>query len=77
MEYPKQPDRDDYIFAQGNRRERTAINRLIATHGGAINEALNEQLRWALPWAWLGLRIPQRRLLRGYELPANRFLEAV
>ena len=68
------PGRDDYIFAQGNRRERTAINRLIATHGGAINEALNEQLRWSIPWAWLGLRIPQRRLLRGYELPANKFL---
>lgn len=68
------PDRDDYIFAQGKRRERTAINRLIASRGGAINDALNKQLRCALPWAWLGLRIPQRRLLRGLELPANKFL---
>lgn len=70
----KPPERDDYIFAQRNRRERTAINRLIATHGGVLNEALNEQLRWSLPWAWLGLRIPQRRLLKGCELPTNKFL---
>lgn len=73
MEYLGPPARDDYIFAQGKRRERTAINRLIASRGGAIRDALNEQLRWALPWAWLGLRIPQRRLLRGLELPANKF----
>ena len=69
----KPPSRDDYIFAQGKRRERTAINRLIASRGGAIKDALNEQLRWALPWAWIGLRVPQRRLLRGLELPANKF----
>jgi hypothetical protein len=74
MEYLKPPASDDYIFAQGKRRERTAINRLIAGRGGAVKDALNEQLRWALPWAWLGLRIPQRRLLRGLELLANKFL---
>lgn len=68
------PNREDYIFAQGQCRERSAINRLIASRGGAIKNALNEQLRWALPWSWLGLRIPQRRLLRGLELPANKFL---
>jgi hypothetical protein len=69
----KPPSRDDYIFAQGKCRERIAINRLIASRGGAIEDALNEPLHWALPWAWLGLRIPQRRLLRGLELPANKF----
>jgi hypothetical protein len=68
------PDLDDYIFAQGKRRERTAINRLIADYGGGVKDALNSQLRWRLPWAWLGLRIPQRRLLRGADLPAKKFL---
>lgn len=71
---PKQPSRDDYIFAQGTRRERTAINRLIADHGSGIKEALNSQLHWSLPWAWIGLRIPQRRLLRGTEMPPKKFL---
>lgn len=68
------PTRNDYIFAQKERRERTAVNRLIADRGGAIKDALNPQLRWNLPWAWLGLRIPQRRLLRGLEVPAKKFL---
>jgi hypothetical protein len=68
------PSRDDYIFAKKEQRERTAINRLIANRGGAIKTALNSQLRWGLPWAWLGLRIPQRRLLRGVDLPAKSFL---
>jgi hypothetical protein len=74
MDSLKPPSRDDYIFAQGKRRERTAINRLIAGRGGTIKDALNSQLRWGLPWAWLGLRVPQRRLLQGIELPANKFL---
>lgn len=42
--------------------------------GSGIKEALNSQLRWSLPWAWIGLRIPQRRLLRGTELPPKKFL---
>jgi hypothetical protein len=74
MDSLKPPSRDDYIFAQGKLRERTAINRLIAGRGGTIKDALNSQLCWGLPWAWLGLRIPQRRLLRGIELPAKKFL---
>lgn len=73
--YPLEPpSHQDYIFAQGKRRERTAINRLIADRGAGIKSALNPQLRWSLPWGWLGLRIPQRRLLRGIELPAKKFL---
>jgi hypothetical protein len=74
MDSLKPPSRNEYIFAQGKRRERTAINRLIADSGGVITDALNEQLRWALPWAWLGLRIPQRRLLKGVNLKAKKFL---
>lgn len=73
MDFLKPPNHDDYIFAQGKRRERTAINRLIADRGGTIKDALNSQLHWALPWSWLGLRIPQRRLLRGIDLPAKKF----
>jgi hypothetical protein len=74
MDPLKSSSRDDYIFAQGQRRERTAINRLIAARGGALKDPLNLQLRWGLPWAWLGLRVPQRRLLRGIDLPAKKFL---
>jgi hypothetical protein len=44
MDSLKQLTSDDYIFAQGERRERTAINRLIAGSEGVITDALNEQV---------------------------------
>lgn len=73
MRLPTPPNREDYIFAQKNRRERTAVNRLVVESGGSLGEELNGQLGWNLPWAWLGLRIPQRRLLRGIELSRGEF----
>lgn len=65
---------DDYIFAQGNKRERTAINRLIADRSSSLSTPLQEQLGLSLPWCWLGLRIPQRALLEGLELKEKQFL---
>lgn len=70
----KPPSRDDYIFAQRQNRERVAINRLIADQMGMLRDVFGPNFGWALSGCWLGLRIPQRRLLRGLDLPANKLL---
>lgn len=64
---------DDYIFAQGNERERTAIYRLIADGGSSLSSVFYKQLGLALPWCWLGIGIPQRALLEGLQLSENQF----
>lgn len=64
---------DDYIFAQGEERERTAIYRLIADSSSSLSSVFYEQLGLALPWCWLGIGIPQRALLEGLQLSKNQF----
>lgn len=63
----------DYISEQGNKRERVTVNRLVAARGGLLGGRFTRPLGWGLPFSWLGLRIPHRRLLRGYDCPPKRF----
>ncbi len=66
-------DLKDYIFAQEEKRERVTVNRFIATQGSLLAGRFTRPLGWSLPFMWLGLRIPHRRLLRGYNCPPKKF----
>ena len=70
----KSPEIEKYIFEQGEKRERTAIVRLIADKSSSLSEVFREQFNIALPWCWIGIRIPQRVLLKGLELKKDEFL---
>jgi hypothetical protein len=65
--------REEYIFAQGNERERTAVNRLIVGNPGILSHCISSQLNLGFPCLWLGLRLPHRSVLRGLTLDRNQF----
>lgn len=65
---------DDYIFAHERDRETVTVNRMFADDGGVLADWLGPALKWNLPFVWMGLRIPHKRLLRGYPSPPKKFL---
>jgi hypothetical protein len=38
-----------------------------------MRDALAPQLKWFAPWVWIGLRLPQERLLRGFESAVKKY----
>lgn len=65
---------DDYIFAQERNRETVTINRMFVDGGDMLGDWIGPALKWNMPFVWMGLRIPQERLLRGYARPPKKFL---
>lgn len=65
--------REDYIFAQKERRERTTVNRFFASPGSGLRSYFGHPFGWAFPYVWLGLRIPHERLLRSFKRPPKKF----
>jgi hypothetical protein len=66
--------REDYIFAQKERRERTTVNRFFASPESGLRSYFEHPFGWALPQVWLGLRLPHERLLHGFKRPPKKFL---
>src|SRR2546423_6576259 len=67
----KTPDLNDYISAQKQNRELVLIKRLFLD--SELAGWIGPQLRLDLPYVWLGINIPHKRLLRGCSHLLKKF----